>query len=309
VPNPQSLIPNPSFLNPSSFILLGGIAGFFASLPLGSLAAAPPGLAPVLIGLPAAVVALLLLRGWVREGEMPGWLPGVGVAAILIALLTSGGIGIPSVAGSLWLLLALGLEGRRPRVLPGRLAWAALLAILLLAFACYRTAYWPVLNCQAELRLAERQPRGRMAEHLAAAAVADPLSAEPWLQLAGLEFNRWRQTSSKEDWNRFTNARDKMLALAPRSAPAWLAAGDWASQSGDAADHVQYAVRAYRCAAALYPNSALVRAKLAVSLWKAGERADFRNEAESALRLDNITPHEDKKLPGELRERLRRSLE
>jgi O-antigen ligase len=300
--NPQSLIPNPSF-----FIFLGGVAGFLVSLLLGLLAAAPPGYAPVLIGMPAAAVALVLLRGWVREGEMPGWLPGVGVAAMLIALLTSGGIGIPSVAGSLWLLLALGLEGRRHRVLPGGVAWAALAAMLLLAFACYRTAYWPVLNCQAEMRWAERQP-SRMAEHLEAAAAADPLTAEPWRQLAGLAFGRWRQTQSAEDWFQFTRARDKMLSLDPRSSLAWLAAGDWASQSGAAAEHVQYAVRAYRRAAALYPNSALIRAKLAESLWKAGERVDFRTEAEWALRLDGITPHEDKNLPAELRERLQRLL-
>lgn len=294
-------------LQVSRSVFLGGVAGFFVSLPLGSLAAAPPGFAPAMVGLPAAIVAMLLLRGWVREGEMPRWLPGVGVAAMLIALLTSGGIGIPSVAGSLWLLLALGLEGRRPRVLPGGVAWVALIAVLLLALACYRTAYCPVLKCQGELRLGERQP-SRMAEHLEEAAAADPLSAEPWRQLADLTFNRWRQTQSVVDWNQFVLARDKMASLAPRSSLTWLAAGDWASQAGDAAEHVQYAVRAYRRAAELYPNSALIHAKLAERLLKAGRRADFRVEAELALRLDGITPHEDKKLPADQRERLRRAL-
>jgi hypothetical protein len=54
----------------------------------------------------------------------------------------------------------------------------------------------------------------------------------------------------------------------------------------------------------LYPNSALCHAKLAWACFAAGDRATFRREAQIALRLHDITPHEDKKLPAGLRDRL-----
>ena len=49
----------------------------------------------------------------------------------------------------------------------------------------------------------------------------------------------------------------------------------------------------------------MYRAKLAEAYRAAGEPAAFRREAEAALRLDQLTPHPDKKLPAELRSRLR----
>ena len=68
------------------------------------------------------------------------------------------------------------------------------------------------------------------------------------------------------------------------------------------------AVQHYRQALDLYPNSAVCRAELAEALLSAGDREGYRQEAEEALRLDGLTPHVDKKLPAELREKLLRSL-
>ena len=58
----------------------------------------------------------------------------------------------------------------------------------------------------------------------------------------------------------------------------------------------------------LYPNSALYRAKLAEACRAAGDQPAFRREAEAALRLDNLTPHTDKKLPADVRNRLTEGL-
>ena len=312
--NPQSLIPNPS---PDAWlhVLAGGAAGFLLSLPLGWLGAVPPSAAAVVLGLPLAALAVALLLGWIRHGELPRMLPALGVAVLLIDLLTTGGIGMPSIAGTFWLLLALGLQDGsgeaatdHAHMVPGlsagagqqypqsctggqaargtRLATLLLIAAIVLGAACYRTAYSPVLACQAQLRLSEREP-DRMIEHLEAAAAADLLSAEPWRQLAASALGLWRQVPTRERFGLFQQANAKFLQLAPNSASAWQASGDWfmeaASQSNDvgstfAKDAVAEAVGAYRQAARLYPNSALNSGKVSrgPSLFREPQRISAR---------------------------------
>ena len=306
-------------------VLAGGVLGFLLSWPLGILCAATPSTVgmlicglplmvpvPVLIGLPLAVATVALMLGWIREGRLPRWLPGVCVVAILVDLLAAGGIGMPGVAATFWLLLALGLDGRRQHLLRTPAAWAGLAGLVIMAVACYSTAYEPVLHCQAELHLAEREP-ARAVEHLEAAAAADPLSAEPWRQLAAVEFEAWSRQPDDAALSRFAQARDKALALAPNSALMWLTAGDWEfrafsikDQHGKriGGDAIQLAIESYNHAVQLYPNSALCHGKLAEAYLAADDRAAFRREAETALRLDQATPHEDKKLPANLREQL-----
>ena len=300
IPNPKSLTPNPAFPSPDAwlFVLAGGVAGFLLSMPVGMLSAAPPGVMPVLIGLPLAAAAIGLMLGWIREGRLPGSLPAVGVAVLLVDLLTTGGIGFPSMACTLWLLLALGLQGDEPQLLHPSAAWMALLAAIALVVACYGTAYSPVLGCQAQMRLAEREP-ARAAEHLEAAAAADPLAAEPWRQLAAVEFEAWWRQPSEDGFHRFRQANDHALKLAPNSASTWLNAGDWYSRAYSktdrdgkriVADAMKDAVSAYDRAVQLYPNSAVNRARLAEACEAAGDRAAFRREATTALELDGITP-------------------
>jgi hypothetical protein len=311
----QSPIPDPS-CDGWLHVLGGGAAGFVLSVPLGVLSAAPPGLAPVLLGLPLAAVTLMLMFGWIREGRLPAWLPGACVAALLVDLLAAGGIAMPGVAGTFWLLLALALEGRWEHLFRTFTAWAALAGFLLLAVACYSTAYQPVLPCQAEIRWAEREP-DRAVQHLEAAAAADPLSAEAWRQLAAIEFEAWWRQPSEAAFSRFTRAKDKALELAPNSALLWLTAGDWEYRAFLKKDEhgkrivdnaLQSAIKSFRRAVQLYPNSAKCHAALAEAHLAAGDRAAFGEEAGIALRLDQLTPHEDKKLPAKLRDRLLREL-
>jgi tetratricopeptide (TPR) repeat protein len=214
------------------------------------------------LGLPLAAATVGLLWGWIRDGRLPRLLPAVGVVVLLVDLLTTGGIGLPSVAGTLWVLLAIGLEGERPRAIHPFAAWTALLMVIGLAVACYETAYSPVLGCQAQLRMAEREPT-RSVEHL---------SAEPWRQLAAMEFDAWWREPSANGFRRFEEANAQVLALAPNAASAWLAAGDWYFQAcskmapsgtGTPDDALQKALNAYRRALELYPNSELHRARLA----------------------------------------------
>jgi cytochrome c-type biogenesis protein CcmH/NrfG len=326
--NPHSPIPN--LCDGWLHVLGGGALGFLLSIPLGILSAAPPAAVAtsirglplmlpvaVLIGLPLAAATVVLMFGWIREGDLPRWLPGVGVAAILVALLAAGGIAMPGVAATFWLLLALGLEGCGQRFLPTSTAWVGLAGLLALAVACYGTAYEPVLHCQAELQLAEHQPT-RAVAHLEAAAAADPLSAEPWRQLAADEFEDWVRQPDMATFDHFTEAKDEALKRAPNSAELWMTVGDWEfrafslkNRPGRKAggDALQSAIEAYGHAVQLYPNSALCHAKLAETYLAAADRATFGREAKTALRLDRITPHQDKKLPRELRDRLRQELE
>ena len=296
-------------------MLAGGVLGFLLSLPLGWMSAAPPGVAALLLGLPLAAAVAALLSGWIRDGRMPELLPAVAVVVLLVDLLAAGGIGVPSVAGTLWLLLALGLCGRQPRMLPSYSAWSALAIAIAAAVLCYTTAYRPVLECQANMRLAERDPV-RAVEHLAAAAVADPLSAEPWRQLAAIEFERWRQQPSDEAFRRFERCNATVLELSPNSATAHLAAGDWYLQAfrhegcaGRNGWNPTPSVR--RSTPIAKPPGCIPTVRSARQNWprSTGRRATrvaFRQEAESALRLDEATPHLDKKLPAELRNRLSR---
>jgi hypothetical protein len=121
------------------------------SVPLAMLSGAPPGAAPVFLGLPLAVLTVALMLGWIHAGRLPQWLPGVCIVALLVDLLAAGGIAMPGIAGTFWLLLALGLDGRWPRSFRTFPAWVALAGVMALAVACYCTAYEPVLHCQAEM--------------------------------------------------------------------------------------------------------------------------------------------------------------
>jgi tetratricopeptide (TPR) repeat protein len=293
-------------------ILAGGVVGFLLSVPVGMLGAAPSSPAAVVLGLPLAIGTMWLLLGWVREGQLPTCLPGIGVVVLLVDLLAAGGIGLPSVAGTLWLLLALGLVGESPRVCRPWITWAAALIAIAVAVACYFTAYNPVIVCQGQMRRAERRP-SEAAENLEAAAASDPWAAAPWQQLATIEFERWWQQPDQTAFDRFRHASEKALELAPNSSLAWRTAGEWylrafSKMDGQgkrvAPETSRDAVLAYRQAVQFYPNNAIYRAELAEAYRADRDEAGFHREVEEALRLDGLTPHSDKKLPEKVRRRL-----
>lgn len=291
-------------------VLAGGALGFLLSVPLGLMSSAPPGLAPVVIGLPLAVAVALLLLRWIHRGVLPPLLPAIGVLVLLVNLLAAGGIGLPGVAGSLWLLLAVGLVGTRPpRDWTRRRGLVALAAGVGLLVACHASAHSPVTACQAALRMAARDPE-RAETYLYEAAAADPLSAEPWKQLANVALEKWLKRPDPETFQRFEQAAQEALAREPQAASAWLYYGDRYleifGKTGRPED-LQMARKMHQRAVKLYPNSAIGHAKLAATYRAAGQGTEFRQEAERALQLDAITPHLDKKLPEDIRESLKRS--
>jgi len=257
--------------------------------------------------LPAAAAAALFI-GWVRGGRLAPVLPAIGVAVLLVHLLAAGGIGFPGVAGSLWLLVALGLRAEGVHTLGRPTAFGGVAVMVALAFACYRTAYGPVVRARGAVEAAQ----GALAEgridraerYFQRAAVADPWAAAPLRELASLSLQRWYRERDPAALARFEQYLDESLRRSPLSSSTWETAGDWLSgvfaKTGDP-EHLGRAVAMYRRAVEVYPTSATGRAKLAVALDASGQRDEARREAREALRLHGLTPHADKKLPDELR--------
>ncbi len=296
------------------FVYGGAAVGFLLAIPVGFLSEAPPGLLLVGLTLPLAAGTAVVLSGWVRDGQLPPSLPTIGAIVLLTNLSAAGGIGFPGVSGGLWLLVALvlnGLEGDGGRPFPRAAGVALLAAFGALACACYATAYGPVLKCQrgiwlAQRHLAERHPL-QAEKCLLEAAEADWLAADPWNRLASLALARWNIHPSEETLREIEHYSEKTLAKAPNSASLWQAAGERYDQAFAKTRDPRLAaaaVDAYRRAVQLYPNSAVLRAKLAIALRAVGDKAGYQEQRDQALRLDRVTPHLDKKLPPELRNSL-----
>ena len=295
-------------------IFAGAMAGVLGSAPLCLLSISGIKTAAIVIVLITMAGVLAALYRWILHGRFPTALPAIGAAALLVHLLASGGIGIPAVAGSLWLLMGLAIfaepaaggeqaTDRRPNA-------AATVIAVLLALACFLTAYRPVMTSRAEAALA-RQARSntQIESHLLAAAEADSLAAAPQRALAGWCFQRWQQEPNEDLFQRFAAANERGLQLSPRASAAWRQSGRWyrtAYESSKTQGYIEQAADAYRRAVQLYPHNATLRGQFAVTLEMAGQTAEAQTQAREALRIDRLTPHEDQKLPGELRGRLER---
>lgn len=303
--------PDPPTEHPG-FVYAGAILAFAAVNVLAAMSVAPPGLWTFLVMVPCACAAMGLLWSWVRGGSLPPGLPAIGVAVLLVNLSAAGGIGYPGVSGSLWLLMAIGLntgDSGEDRTLPGWAGWGLLVGGIVLAYACYATAYGPVLRCHAAVQLSQTHPL-QAEQYLAQAAMADPLASDPPNSLAALAFQAWKANPSPEAARRVEQFTELAISRAPRSAAAYRSAGHsyWEMyQRTKDPRWLQEALAAYRRTVELYPNSAVSRAQFAIALRESGSLREFQTEREKALWLDETTPHLDKKLPSELRKSLQRS--
>lgn len=313
-------------------IPLGAIAGFLLALPLGLICSAPPSMASIVIGLPVAIVCLLLLWPWIRDGQLPRGLMGIGVAVLLIDLFTTEGIGMAGIAEMLWLLLALGQvtpEGEPqacasapPRFTPRWVVFALLAAGLGLAFACYHTSYSRVLPCQRFEQparheyLASQLPSAR--ELLERAVEADPYSREVRALLAQVNLEIWQASLDAVDYAAFEANDELARRLAPESAAIWRASAQRYQMAYAKTDKegrslqpraLDQALASARRAVELYPGSANDHAMLAEIYRQAGDEAAYRREARAAVDLDRRMVHEDKKLPQDLRRKLESAAE
>lgn len=281
-----------------------GILGIVLALAIGSFSTVElPWLvfAAGCVVLPAVVACF---SGWIRRGGLPSFVPFVAALALLANLSVAGGISFAGVAGTLWLLLAVGANADRPRRrLPRSLLISLCAANAALFIACYLSAYRPVLACRRLTAQALREPSNAR-QDLVAAAAADPLADEPWHLLAEGDFNTWLRDPSTQSatWEK---DQEEVLRRRPHSSAAWQEAGErYLTAYHESPDEqrqrfLSAAVDHFRAAADLYPNSALVHAKLALALAAAGD-SHATEHAASAIKLHEKTPHEDQKLPREL---------
>ena len=143
------------------------------------------------------------------------------------------------------------------------------------------------------------------------ATLADPLASEPYRLLARETLEKWLNVPGSATKERFEGASSALLRLRPQSNSAWLEAGEWRATMFDRShdpDDGRLAVEYTRRAVELYPTSASNRAALADLLAITGDKPGAAAEAAEALRLDELTPHADKKLKPESRERMRRMI-
>jgi hypothetical protein len=126
-----------------------------------------------------------------------------------------------------------------------------------------------------------------------------------------MRLEQWKQSGSSGKRNaRYLDeyaaaTRDHLLRVNPRSAPAWLSVGlGWLDAYRAAPMQIELARSAAgdcQRAAELYPNSAYIRAKLAVALDAAGDAQGAKAAANEAIRLDNLMPFAEAKLPNDVR--------
>jgi O-antigen ligase len=279
----------------------------------------------------AAASGLLL---W-RRRPLDASLLGAGVLAVLVNLLAAGGISVPAVALMLWAFVALGLNLRdeRPcsklRDADGRLAAFALAVVWVALLGTFVGAVSPYWKVQAALAaaddaMARRPPDYELADAaMERATAADRYSARPWQAWAALEYRAWMSRDAKPGDLRWRKVPFLMAEAvkSPRPQNVWSRHRDRAvmttlliRQLGDKVSPKELlrlradVTQASRTAALLYPTNASLRARLAEASADIGMVPDAVKEGREALRLDELTPHPDKKLRPDVRQWLQSKL-
>ena len=292
-------------------VSVGALVGVLLSIPVGSMSAAPPVWFVSLAAIPVGIVVLTMLRPWVLNADESPLLWTFAAAVLLIHLLFAGGITFPGVAGSLCLLVALALNASAcgHRNTSRRTGAAVLAGALVLLVGCHLTGYQPTLTARLltdRALAAEGDPRTMLQQ----AANADPWATEPRRFLADVIRQQWSAHPDPATMADFDRAVQDTLDRAPRAAPTYrhfgLAYCECYTLNRNR-DLLEKGIKLLKHATELYPNDCRKHADLAEAYLAAGDQPNYRHERDEALRLDQLTPHLDKKLPDEQRQRLTRS--
>jgi hypothetical protein len=293
----------------------------------------------LILGAAWLTAALSIAPLW-RRVLIQGTALGAAALAVAVNLLAAGGIGIPTVALGLWSLLALGqnLRDDRPcgslREYESRVpsfvlavAWAALLGTFVGLLAPF---YWSqrfIAEAETARYDAGRYHRPADLDHADAAyrkaVEADGYFIRPWREWAQLHFMALRESGLKVDddksrwsWKTIPYLY-QMAAAPPRNPNAWGIHSERAAAIhqllkliGPKLEPLEVirlrgeVVKSTRTASRLNPTSAELHARLAQASADINMYDDAALEAVEALRLDELTPHLDRKLPAAIREHL-----
>jgi hypothetical protein len=284
----------------------------------------------LILGASWMIAVLLGAPLWMRL-PVPTPALGAAIVAMVINLLAAGGVGIPTVALGLWSLLALGLNHSDNRPC-GKLheyhsrvpafvlsvGWAALLG----TFVGVAGPFWQseALVSRAEEAINRRPPDFARAQQAYLSAIAaDGYNARPWLQSASCSLLAWRERGARvgdPEWRKIPILYQKATSP-PRNPNSWAVHAERArvilqllgslGQRLDPVEALKYrgeVVKSMRTAALLHPTNAELHARLAQASAEISMYNDAVTEGAEALRLDRITPHQDKKLARADRERL-----
>jgi O-antigen ligase len=306
--------------NESWWIIGGAALGVVLGMGLNRILGFPIRLEEMIAGVLFGGVAIAIFRSWIQDGILPTSLLAIGVAVLLVALLAVGGITFGGVAGTLWLLMALALNATDPPTAKRNLPWSAALAFFAvsaaLAVTQNLTEYQPLLAYNAALRAADNAKTAEELEkQLLVAIAADQRAVEPCRLLSHLKLQQWKQGGApaardRTKLNDFEMYVKHLLSVDKRSSAVWLEVGlQWLEVYKDVPNQQVYARKAIESlnkAAELYPNSAYIQAQLAAALDATGNHDKAQSAARDALRLDDLMPHEDKKLATDLRAQTQR---
>jgi tetratricopeptide (TPR) repeat protein len=133
-------------------------------------------------------------------------------------------------------------------------------------------------------------------DRLQEAAAVDPASSEPWERLGAISLEQWLSAPTREAWEKFTQAAEQYRRLRPARYAQHRQRGEWYLQAyaeSQQPDHLQAAIAACKAAVERSPQGALARAQLAWVLHLGGDDEAARQQADRALALDALNPHEE----------------
>ncbi|MCH7987698.1 MAG: O-antigen ligase family protein [Planctomycetes bacterium] len=285
------------------------------------------------------LVLIAVLAAKVRSVRLPSECLAGACVALLVHLLGAGGIEMPAITQTLIVLIALGAmnsssgdektsNDQRPLLVSQdrRKMFPVVLAVgggcVLLFAYCLATSTMPVLNRNSLLALGDNDwsERGNLSAAMAKyrkAAEVDPFSPEPPERLAELSFQRWKDKPvvSEDDFMPVYQFSELAIELDPYNVRHYRALGlrylekfVRTENSADAARAVEYLSQA----TGRYPHNSRLRVELAVALKRSGRLTQAMQEAEEALRLDEINhreKHEDKYLLPGVRQAMQRFID
>jgi len=287
-------------------IYIGAGVGVFVSIPVGWMIGLPSDLAMVLFGLFAGGCVVYLLDSWVAEGQLSLAPLCVALVVLLVNLLAAGGIGFGAVSLNVWLLMALSLNHAFPQESPWRMLWngsiTAIASSVGVTVLCIITLYTPVLDSKVatpSFSEMQRMTPQQLEERLFRAIEADSFNPEPWSQLAMLRESLWQAKPTDRKFERFESAVKEYLQRDPQHYSAQAEVSNMylrMYRSRPSEKLLATSLKYQQAAIQRFPNSAILHAQAAWLLYLQGESKKAREEAKTALSLDEQHPHQEQKL-------------
>ena len=286
------------------------LAGYLLYAVFNFLSSAPTG-AGILLGFAPLFLAFSLAAAPLaaRMAQFPSPFLLAALGAGMLNLCAAGGIGYPPTAVPLWGLAAILISRASEKSAAGEtspLRKRTAIAAAGFAFGFFfllflRGAFFPVFTEKTLLPRLGELPPDRAARQLAAAANGPGRHSIPILwAVSDMELYQLASLPSPQREKDWLAAKDRLLANAPGIASLCSDMGDVEfSLYGTTQNRLflAEASRSLKMAVRLFPTDALLHARYAIVLHASGDFGQAQSEKAEALRLDALTPHEDRKIP------------